>query len=266
MKTIFEKAFNGCVLCSRVLLLLFAAAASASETADAGADARRGQFEVTYTIATLLDQVTTEAVTEYMDVNSDVTWQVYVPEAYDPGKPAGLMVYISPTDKGWLPRRWQPVIDDSNLIWIAAHDSGNEKIVAIRMLYAVLGPQIVRSMYHIDPDRVYLSGFSGGGKVSGIVAINFANVFRGAIYICGAEHWLEDPPAHFEHVEKNRYVFLTGSNDFNRDLTSRIFRKYEAAGLRNIEFIKVPRMGHSNPPTRYFQMAIDFLDQRIGPE
>ena len=262
MKTIFEKAFAVCVHSSRVLLLLLAVAADASEPAATAVDARRGQIEVSYTISALLDQVTTEAVAEFMDVDSEVTWQMYVPESYDPTRPAGLMVYISPTDKGWLPRRWQPVIDDSNLIWIAAHESGNEEIVARRMLYAVLGPQIVRSMYFIDPDRVYLSGFSGGGKVSGMVAINFANVFRGAIYICGAEHWIEDPPEHFSHVERNRYVFLTGSNDFNRDLTSRIFRKYEAAGLSNIEFIKVPRMGHSNPPTRYFQKAVDFLDQR----
>lgn len=223
---------------------------------------QRGHSEVTYKISTLLDQVTTDTVSEFMDVDAEITWQIYVPESYDPIKPAGLLVYISPSDKGWLPRKWEPVIDESNLIWIAAHESGNEQIVARRMLYAVLGPQIAGSKYLIDPDRVYLSGFSGGGKVSGMVAINFANVFRGAVYICGAEHWIEDPPAHFAHVQSNRYVFLTGSNDFNRDLTYRIYRKYESAGLTRIDIINVPRMGHSNPPTRYFQKAIDFLDQR----
>ena len=236
--------------------------AAASDAVPSVDTIQRGQLEVTYTISTLLDEVTTETVSGFMDVDAEVTWQMYVPESYDPSKPAGLMVYISPTDKGWLPRKWQQIINDSNLIWIAAHESGNEQIVAKRMLYAVLGPQIARAKYIIDPDRVYLSGFSGGGKVSGMVAINFANVFRGAVYICGAEHWLEDTPTHFAHVQKNRYVFLTGSNDFNRDLTYRIFRKYESAGLTNIDVINVPRMGHSNPPARYFQKAIDFLDLR----
>ncbi len=197
-----------------------------------------------------------------MDVGADIVWKMYVPETYDPSAPAGLMVYISPSQKGWIPRKWQSVIDSENLIWISANASGNDEIVAKRMLYAVLAPQIAASRYELDPDRVYLSGFSGGGKVSGMVAINFANIFRGAIYICGAEHWLDDPPKLISQVERNRYVFLTGSEDFNRDLTYRIYFKYQAAGLQNVELINVPRMGHKNPETRYFLKAIKYLDQR----
>jgi predicted peptidase len=172
------------------------------------------------------------------------------------------MVYVSPSQKGWMPRSWQPVFDDENLIWISANSSGNEEIVAKRMLYAVLAPQIAAVSYKIDPARVYLSGFSGGGKVAGMVAVNFANIFKGAIYICGAEYWIDDPPKLFSEVKNNRYVFLTGSEDFNRDLTYKIYRKYKSAGVSNIELINVPQMTHSNPDTRYFLKAINYLDQR----
>lgn len=225
-------------------------------------DIQYGQFEVTHTAAELLDPETIATVSEFMDVNDEIVWNMHVPESYDPNVPAGLMVYISPSDKGWMPRGWQPVIDEENLIWISASASGNEVLVAKRMIYAVLAPQIATASYKIDPDRVYLSGFSGGGKVSGMVAINFANIFRGAIYICGAQFWSEDRPQMLSQVEKNRYVFLTGSEDFNRDLTYRIFRKYESAGIENVELINVPRMTHQNPSTRYFRKAINFLDQR----
>ncbi len=238
-----------------VALFLICASAAASEV-------QYGQFEVTFTAAELLDSATMDTVSEFMDVDADITWKMYVPETYDPAVPAGLMVYISPSQKGWMPRRWQSVIDDKNLIWISANASGNEELVAKRMIYAVLAPQIVTTSYKIDPDRVYLSGFSGGGKVSGMVAINFANIFRGAIYICGAEYWLEDPPSLFSHVENNRYVFLTGSEDFNQDLTYKIYHKYQSAGLENVELINVPRMAHKNPDTRYFLEAINYLDQR----
>jgi hypothetical protein len=231
-------------------------------TSATASEVQYGQFEVTHTAAELLDPETVDTVSEFMDVNDEIVWNMHVPESYDPNVPAGLMVYISPSDQGWMPRGWQSVIDDENLIWISANSSGNEVIVAKRMIYAVLAPQIATASYRIDPDRVYLSGFSGGGKVSGMVAINFANIFRGAIYICGAEYWSEDRPPMFSQVEKNRYVFLTGSEDFNRDLTYKIYRKYQSAGLENVELINVPRMTHQNPSARYFLKAINFLDQR----
>ena len=228
----------------------------------AASEIQYGQFEVTFKAAELMDAATIDTVSGFMDADEDITWKMYVPETYDPTIPAGLMVYISPSQKGWMPRPWQSVIDDENLIWISANASGNEVVVAKRMIYAVLAPQIATASYRIDPDRVYLSGFSGGGKVSGMVAINFANIFRGAIYICGAEYWSEDRPQMFSYVEKNRYVFLTGTEDFNRDLTYKIYRKYQSAGLVNVDLINVPRMTHQNPSTRYFLKAINFLDQR----
>ncbi len=130
------------------------------------------------------------------------------------------------------------------------------------MLYAVLGPQIAAKNYRIDTDRIYLSGFSGGGKVAGMVSIDFANLFKGAIYICGTEHWTSHPPKLFDQVKANRYVFLTGTEDFNRDLTGDTYYKYKKAGLRNIKLMVVPRMRHENPSTRNFRTAINYLDER----
>ena len=244
------------------LLVIWAIQSGENANAADADDIQYGQFELTHTAAELLDADTINTVSDFMDVNSDIVWQMYVPESYDPSAPAGLMVYISPSQRGLMPRRWRSVIDDKNLIWISANASGNDEIVAKRMLYAVLAPQIATASYRIDPDRVYLSGFSGGGKVSGMVAINFANMFKGAIYICGAEHWLEETPIEFAKVKENRYVFVTGTEDFNRDLSYKIYRKYQAAGVENVELINVPRMGHSNPDTRYFLKAVNYLDQR----
>ncbi len=238
-----------------VVLFLICAGAAASEV-------QYGQFEVTFTTAGLMDPATKDTVSEFMDIHEDITWKMYVPKTYDPSVPAGLMVYISPSDKGWIPKRWQSVFNDENLIWISANASGNEVIVAKRMIYAVLAPQIATASYEIDTDRIYLSGFSGGGKVSGMVAVDFANLFKGAIYICGAEDRIDESSEMFSQVKKNRYVFLTGSDDFNRDQTHKIYRRYESAGITNIEYIKVPRMAHANPDTRYFLKAINFLDQR----
>ncbi|MGI9271936.1 MAG: hypothetical protein ACR2QT_09180 [Woeseiaceae bacterium] len=242
------------------LICASAALAHAAETTEA--DIRRGQFDVSFTPAQLLDAETLASVAEFVAADEEVIWKVHVPETYDPAEPPGLMVYISPSDSGWMPRGWQPVIDENNFIWISADNAGNESPVGRRMLFAVLGPQIIRQLYEIDNDRIYLSGFSGGGKVSGMVAIDFANLFRGAIYIGGAEHWRGSTPKYFEHVKNNRYVFLAGDRDFNLDLTKKIYRRYKSAGLDQIKLIVMPRSGHQNPDAGHFRQAINFLDTR----
>lgn len=223
---------------------------------------QRGQFDVSFTPSQLVDAETLASVAEFISADEEITWKMHVPESYDPSEPAGLMVYISPSDKGYMPRGWQPVIDERNLIWISADESGNEIAVARRMLFAVLGPSIVKQDYEIDSDRIYLSGFSGGGKVSAVVAIHFANLFRGAIYICGAEKWSESPPPPLEQMKKNRYVFLSGDRDFNLDLTRKIYRRYKGANLSGIKLLIMQRTGHQNPNTKYFRQAVEFLDER----
>ena len=246
----------------------FAAMCTCLSSAHAYADnnhlqnVQHGQFDITLTLAELLEQETIDSMTEVVSADETITWKMYVPETYDPGKPAGLLVYISPTFKGWMPRNWQSVIDEKNLIWISANDSGNLTVVARRILFTVLGPKIAAMDYAIDTDRVYLSGFSGGGKVASMVAIDFANLFKGAIYICGVLHWKKSPPALYDQVKTNRYVFVTGKDDFNNELTRNIYRKYQSAGLRNIHLMDILGMAHKTPGTKDFRKAISYLDQR----
>jgi predicted peptidase len=201
-------------------------------------------------------------VADVIKAEEEITWKMYVPQTYDPQKPPGLMVYISPTPKGWMPRKWQSVMDEKNLIWISANESGNRIVNVRRILFAVLGPQVAGRNYAIDSDRIYLSGFSGGGKVASTVAIDFANLFKGAIYICGVLHWKRNPPALYDQVKANRYVFLTGQDDFNKDLTKTIYRKYQIAGLRNIHLMDIPGMSHDLPGTKDFRRALNYLDDR----
>lgn len=245
-----------------VIVALFVACPDLAGATPPEPPVRSGQFEVSQPLADLVDAETIDSLGDAVSADGNVTWMMYVPDSYDPSLPAGLMVYISPVGRGFLPRGWQDTLDDSNLIWIAANQSGNDAPTERRMLLAVLGTQIASALYSIDPDRVYLSGFSGGGKTAGLVAIHFANLFKGAIYICGAEFWTNDPPALMSQVLQNRYVFLTGDEDFNRTLTRRVYNRYERAGVPNINLIIVPGMAHSNPGGRDLDRAIRFLDER----
>jgi predicted peptidase len=241
-------------------MLQWSVTASADDSATK--DMRHGQFEVTFTPAQLLDDASIDRMSPAIGADEEITWNMYVPESYDANKPAGLIVYISPSKKGSVPRKWKSVIDDENFIWISANQSGNDIDPSKRLLYAVLGPQIASRNYEIDSARVYLSGFSGGAMVASIVAIDFANLFKGAIYICGALPWEKNPPVLFEQISANRYVFLSGDNDFNLESVKSVHQQYKEAGLSRITMIRIPRMGHDNPDTKGFRKAIKFLDDR----
>ncbi len=225
-------------------------------------DIQHGRFDVERTASELVDPSMLETMSDILDADKRITWQVYVPDSYDPNKPAGLMVYISPTRQGYMPSGWQPVFGEENLIFISADQSGNRTPTKRRMLFAALAPYVVAEDFEIDADRIYVSGFSGGGKVASIAAIHFSDLFTGAIYICGAEFLSDFSPTMLSGATSNRYVFLTGGRDFNRTLTGNIYGEYESAGITNIDLMSIPGMGHDTPDRAHFQEAINYLDQR----
>jgi predicted peptidase len=120
--------------------------------------------------------------------------------------------------------------------------------------------EAIRQLYAIDDTRIYIAGFSGGGKVASMMATDFATTFVGGIFICGVEFWDGDEPQYIEAIRSNRYVFLTGERDQALESTKRVYRRYRDAGVPNTKLVIVRRMGHSNPPRSQIRTAIEFLD------
>ena len=170
------------------------------------------------------------------------------------------MVYISPMETGRIPGTWKDVLAASNLIWIGANRSGNQVRVARRVSYAMVAPAVVARDYQVDSSRVYVSGFSGGGRVASMVAPEYPQVFKGAIFICGVNFWGNREPARLETVQANRYVFLTGRKDFNRQETRTAYRSYQRAGVEGVLLMDISGMDHRNPSAAKLTQAIAFLD------
>lgn len=234
-------------------LLLAAAGASAQ-------DITIGEHQAT---ATVNDVVGEEAARYFANVvasDASIEWEMYVPENYDADKPAGLIVYISPSDSGQIPNRWKSILDERNLIWISANQSGNSVDGGKRITYAVLAPALASKTYRIDRSRVYVSGLSGGGRVASIVAPEYAHVFKGAIFNCGVNFWGKREPSRLSDVQSNRYVFVTGNEDFNRRETKNVYNSYKKAGVANVKLMDIPGMGHENPSGANLGKAIAFLD------
>lgn len=223
-------------------------------------DVALGEFSVS---ATLLELVGAESASRFEGVvepDEAIEWEIYVPESYDLAEPAGLVVYISPMDTGRIPGTWKDVMAASNLIWIGANRSGNQVRTARRVSYAMVAPAVVVRDYQVDSSRVYVSGFSGGGRVASMVAPEYPQVFKGAIFICGVNFWGNREPARLETVQANRYVFLTGRKDFNRRETRTAYRSYQKAGVEGVLLMDISGMDHRNPSAAKLSEAIAFLD------
>lgn len=220
-----------------------------------------GSFLLTATPEDILGAERAELFTSVMPADETIAWEVVVADSYTPKKPAGLLVYVSPSNSGKLPRGWKSLLDEHNLIWVAANASGNRVAVSRRMGYAVFAPALIGERYEVDESRVFLSGFSGGARVSGLLAAQYPSLFRGAVYIGGAETWDEGTPlANLERMRTNRFVFLVGSEDANRAVAREVQSDYEAAGMLDNQAIVVRRMGHVLPEAREMHKALVFID------
>lgn len=187
-----------------------------------------------------------------------ISWEVYVPKNESAEKP-GVLVYISPMQTGRIDSRWRAVMDQQNLIYIAANDSGNQVPTIRRVVLATMAVKALAEQFSFDPGQIFVAGFSGGGRTASLVATQYPEAFAGALYICGVDFWNRKKTPNVERVIQNRFVFLTGSKDFNRRETFQIRKRYIKAGAQHTKLIVVPGMAHKHPDTQFMMEAMQFL-------
>jgi len=198
----------------------------------------------------------------------DLEFDVYVPKEYKSEVPAGLIVYVSPIDSGAIPESWKGVFDQRNMIWVGVNGSGNTKPAEQRIAEARASWSYILKSYEIDPERTYVAGMSGGGQISTIAAALYPELFSGGIFMCGVNPWSEsdvnpwvkDPPENIDEIRQNRYVFVSGTEDFKLAATARVYRQYKKAGVENSKLIVIDGMGHELPDPGTFNKVIDYLD------
>lgn len=255
------KAYRFFIPLAVVVLIIFGAPVTADVENKLGNT--ENPFMITSSISALFDEEAAQKYSKIQSLNKSISWQVYLPNNYSSDNPPGLLVYISPSNSGQIPQDWRAIMDEFNLIWIGANSSGNNVPTLKRLTYALLAPRILAKQgYTTMANRVYLSGFSGGGRVASLLASDYPHIFKGAIYNSGANKWLNMTPEKLELMQNNRYVFIAGRSDFNLDDTKRVYRFYKKAGLKNLKLKVVNRMGHENPNFKNYRAAIEYIDAK----
>jgi len=226
---------------------------------DAGHAQGPATAQRTTTLSALFPAAEAKALAATLDPDKPLRFRVRVPQN---AASSGVLVFVKPIDSGELPENWAAELERQNLIWVAADDFGNEHPRAQRMLAAIAGLKLIESSEALDTKRIYVGGMSGGGRIASQIITRFPGRFSGALYIVGADFWTEAEASLRPRITANRYVFITGTRDFNHRDMRRVFSKYQAAGVTQALFMDLPAFGHEYPNPEQLGQAIDFLDAR----
>ena len=209
-------------------------------------------------------------------VLNNESMHVRLPAHYDPREPAGLLVWSSPTARGSIPRVFGPVLDELNLVCIGSDNTGNDRDVPDKFQMVFDAVATARQCFHIDDRRIYITGMSGGGKVTSILAMCFPDVFAGAIPIVGFgcystldDSWAKHRNAYFAEprgrllslAKMHRMALMGGPPDFNYAEMRERAARLEADGFGNIRFFSYPDMAHVMPTAERFADAMRWIDE-----
>ncbi len=181
---------------------------------------------------------------------------IYVPSQAPPQGYA-LLVFVPPWQQAGIPQGWAPVLDRYGVIFVSAARSGNdENTMGRREPLALLAALNVMADYRVDPQHVYIGGFSGGSRVAERLAVGYPDLFHGAILNAGSSS-LGDPSAEppiplpsrdlFYQLQTGTHlIYVTGARDTSRVdedmLSARSMREW---CVFNVESIVEPLLDHT---------------------
>jgi pimeloyl-ACP methyl ester carboxylesterase len=195
-------------------------------------------------------------------------YSIYVPD--HPHSPSGaysLLVFIPPWPRAEVPRQWIPALNRYNTILVTAANSGNEApTIDRREPLALLALHNIMSQYRVDPQQVYIGGFSGGARVALRLALGYPDVFHGSLLNAGSDSIgntdVPLPPADLfrRFQESTRLVYVTGERDdenLTRDVYSR--QSLDKWCVYDVVTQTEPRAGHELADASAFSRSLDAL-------
>jgi dienelactone hydrolase len=188
------------------------------------------------------------------------SYELFVPPRRDARKLLPVIVFISPANEpmGW--KRFENVCKQRGILFAGPRSAGNDcpPKKRVRLVLDVLDD--IRRNYATDPDRTYLAGFSGGGRIACAIAFALPEYFGGVLPICASgelrgESWLRQ-----RVIDRLGVALLTGEKDFNRAEVKRLRGPLlQGVGVTARVWVQAG-MGHDVPSEKTLLEAIRWLD------
>ncbi|MBP5321806.1 MAG: hypothetical protein J6334_12555 [Kiritimatiellae bacterium] len=252
---------------------------------------RKGRFQLTFTESDPRGGVEIMEKKRHLISESDkrpeydlstITYEVLVPESYDPETFVPLLVWISPTDSGNPPKELVGALERRGILFIGANGSGNEKGVYLRFRAAIDAVYNMRRRYTIDEKKIIVAGLSGGGRCASMLTVVYPDIFTfGGLFCAGCNfyddvidaqrrkyvgYWQKKDTKLLGLAKQHYLAFLTGTKDFNRDDTRRVLGGFRKAGFRHHFYYENPQMDHRMSDPEDIEKAFAFFDEGLYPE
>jgi predicted esterase len=188
-------------------------------------------------------------------------YQLFVPARKDKAKKLPLIVFVSP---GSAPSSWssfERLCRARGFLFAAPSGAGNDCPAKKRVRIVLDVLDDVRRNYPTDPDRTYIAGFSGGGRIACAIAFALPELFGGVMPICASGDLREESWLRQRVGDRLRVALLTGATDFNRGEVERLRGPYlKEVGMTARVWVQ-PGLGHGMPNDKVLGEALTWLDE-----
>lgn len=197
---------------------------------------------------------------------SKESFVLYVPRESPPSG-YGVLVFVPPWPDARLPPGWAPVLDRFGMIFVSAAHSGNDaSVLGRRAPLALLAASNVAMRYRVDPEHVFVGGFSGGSRVALRLALDYPDVFLGAFLNAGSDA-IGGPstplPAGdlFQRFQETSRLYLaTGAEDAASVLLdTATTSSLQRLCVSNVKDVTIPRTGHGVAAHDVLTAGLDYL-------
>jgi hypothetical protein len=156
------------------------------------------------------------------------------------------------------------VCEEEGVFFCAPFGAGNSVAAGQRTRIILDALDDVRRNFRIDPDQTYISGWSGGARMSCAIGFALPEYFGGVVPLCGTNPI--SGPAYLRHRLRDRVsvAFVTGEKDFNRKENE----EYMAPWFKELDIRTklwvVPKLGHAPPSAEVLTEVYSWLKEDLA--
>lgn len=201
---------------------------------------------------------------------------VRLPADSDDERPLrGVLLWVHAAPQAVVPQVCVEAADELNLVIVAPANVGNDRLLADRMQVCLDAVATVTEYVPIDESRVYVTGLSGGGRVSSMLHLCFPDVFSGSVPIVGVNcyarlragngrYWdaaMSKPRGErWRLLREQRLAPISGPPDFNHEQTDAAVTRFVRDGL-DARYFEYPDQAHTLPTSERFAEALRWVDE-----
>lgn len=188
------------------------------------------------------------------------TYELFVPKRTDAKKPLPAVLFISAADdpQGW--KAFEKPCRDAGFVFVGVRGAGNSVPGPLRCRIVLDCLDDVRRQLPLDPDRTYVAGFSGGGRMACGIGFALSDYFGGVFPIAASGDLRPEPYLRHRAIDRLSAALVTGTTDFNRGEVERWRSPFwKEIGIRTK--VWTVEGGHAIPPPATVAAALKWLDE-----